>query len=112
MKHLLIAVFSLFHFSIFSQTPKLVVVYNADSTIVGSGVLDNSLQTGLWKYYDVKTNTLLTEGTFSQGFRDGQWTSFHSNGRPKERADYRRGKLFGPATFYDSYGSLVKEMLS
>ena len=111
MKYVLIAVFSLLHFSLFAQTSKIAVRYTNDSSIVGTGVVENQRQTGLWKFYNAKTNTLITEGTFKNGLRDGQWASFHANGKPKELADYRNGKLFGPARFFDSNGYLVKDMI-
>ena len=111
MKHALILLFSLLHFSLFAQTSKIAVRYTNDSSIVGTGVVENQRQTGLWKFYNAKTNTLITEGTFKNGLRDGQWASFHANGKPKELADYREGKLFGPARFFDVNGFLVKDMI-
>jgi antitoxin component YwqK of YwqJK toxin-antitoxin module len=111
MKYILIAAFSLLHFSLFAQTSKIAVLYNSDSSIVGTGVLENKRQTGLWKFYNAKTNTLITGGNYKNGLRDGQWGSFHANGKPKELADYRDGKLFGPARFFDSNGLLIKEAI-
>jgi len=99
MKHALILLFSLLHFSIAAQTSKVAVRYSSDSSIVGTGLVENTIQIGLWKFYTAKTNTLVTEGIFKNGLRDWQWTSYHANGKRKELADYREGKLFGPARF-------------
>ncbi|MEK0443017.1 MAG: hypothetical protein RL403_1995, partial [Bacteroidota bacterium] len=111
MKHLLIVLFSLLYFSLAAQTSKVAVRYSSDSSIVGTGLVEKNLPNGLWKFYTAKTNTLVTEGTFKNGLRDGQWASYHANGKQKELADYREGKLFGPARFFDANGFLVKEMI-
>jgi hypothetical protein len=39
MKYILIAAFSLLHFSLFAQTSKIAVRYTNDSSIVGTGVV-------------------------------------------------------------------------
>ncbi len=111
MKYALILLLSLLHFSITAQTSKVAVRYSSDSSIVGTGLVEKNIPNGLWKFYTTKTNTLVTEGIFKNGLRDGQWTSFHPNGKRKELADYRDGKLFGPARFFDVNGFLVKDMI-
>ena len=111
MKYALIVLLSLLHFSLAAQTSKVAVRYSSDSAIVGTGLVEKNLPNGLWKFYATKTNTLVTEGFFKNGLRDGQWASYHANGKRKELADYREGKLFGPARFFDSNGFLVKEMI-
>ena len=111
MKKALILLVFLLHFSLVAQTSKIAVLYSNDSLIVGTGLVENQVQTGLWKFYTTKTNQLLTEGTFKNGLRDGQWSSFYSNGKRKELAAYREGKLFGPARYFDTNGFLIKEMI-
>ncbi len=111
MKYALIVLLSLLYFSLAAQTSKVAVRYSSDSAIVGTGLVEKNLPNGLWKFYTTKTNTLVTEGFFKNGLRDGQWASYHANGKRKELADYREGKLFGPARFFDSNGFVVKEMI-
>ena len=111
MKYWLCGIFSFVHFLTFSQNPRVTVIYSPDSTIMGTGVIDGVIKTGLWKFYTRKTNTLFTEGSYKNGERDGTWTSYYPNGKRKDVAEYRAGKLFGPAKYFDEDGALQREMI-
>jgi antitoxin component YwqK of YwqJK toxin-antitoxin module len=111
MKYLLLAVFSLVHFYAFSQTSRVSVLYNSDSTVMGTGVLERNIQNGLWKFYNPKINIPIAEGSYKNGRRDGTWTSFYPNGKRRDIAEYRDGKLFGPAKYFDEAGYLKREMI-
>lgn len=111
MRYLLLAVFTFIYFSAFSQEPQLIQQFNADSTIMGTGVASNNLRQGLWKFFNPKTNTLLAEGNFEAGKREGTWTKYYQNGKKAETAEYRDDKLFGLAQYFDTEGALKKQMV-
>ncbi|MEP4377280.1 MAG: hypothetical protein ABJ333_19670, partial [Algoriphagus sp.] len=62
--------------------------------LMATGIMTGSSREGLWKYFNPKTNTLLTEGIFKNGVRDGNWTSFFPDGKRKVVAEFREGILF------------------
>jgi uncharacterized protein len=111
MKYLLLAVLTILHFSAFSQGPQLIQQFNADSTLMATGVVAKNQREGLWKFFNPKTNVLLVEGNFAAGKREGTWSKFYSNGKRAETAEYRNGKLFGPALYFDSEGALKRQMI-
>lgn len=111
MRYLLLAAFTFFYFSAFSQESRLIQQFNADSTLMATGIVSNNQREGLWKFYNPKTNTLLADGSFEAGKRNGTWTKYFSNGRRGETTEYRDGKLFGPALYFDSEGALKKQMI-
>lgn len=67
MKFILILGATLFSFSLFAQQSSIVKLYNPDSTIMATGVIEGSSKEGLWKYYNPKTNQILSEGNFQNG---------------------------------------------
>src|SRR5688572_13592868 len=97
MRYLLLAVFTFLYFSAYSQEPQVIQQFNSDSTIMATGVVAKGNREGLWKFYNPKTNTLIAEGTFANGKKEGSWTQYYPDGKRRETADYRDGKLFGPA---------------
>lgn len=110
MRYILLA-FLLYSNTLIAQDNSIVRQYNSDSTLMATGVLTQFKRQGLWKYYNAKTNTLLTEGTFKDGIRDGTWTSFYPDGKRNVVADYRDGKLFGPSQVYDADGALKRQIV-
>ncbi|MEP0712392.1 MAG: hypothetical protein ABJC55_10745, partial [Algoriphagus sp.] len=61
MKYILFALL-IFSTPLFGQESNLVRQYNSDSTLMATGIMTGSSREGLWKYFNPKTNTLLTEG--------------------------------------------------
>lgn len=111
MKHILSVVFVLINFYAFAQEPQLVKQYNRDSTLMGTGVVDGVVKTGLWKFYNPKTNNLIFQGTYKLGQRDGEWITYYPDGKKKQSISYREDKPFGPAMYYDTKGALLIEMV-
>ncbi len=111
MRNLLLAVFTFLYFSAYAQEPQLIQQYNSDSTLMGTGVLTKGLREGLWKFYNPKTNTQVAEGSFVKGKKEGTWTQFYSNGKRLEMAEYRGGKLLGPAQYFDVDGAIKKQVV-
>jgi len=93
-----------------AQDNQLVKLYNKDSTVVSTGVVSNQQRQGLWKYFDAKTNKLITEGNFEDNVQDGKWTTYHPDGKKRMELEYKNGKLFGPAKIYDADGYLKRDL--
>jgi uncharacterized protein len=111
MRYLLLAVFTFLYFSTYAQEPRLIQQFNSDSTLMATGVIANNQRQGLWKFYNPKTNTMLAEGNYANGKREGTWTQFYPNGKRKEITEYRNGKLFGLAQYFDVDGALKKQQI-
>lgn len=111
MRYLLLVASIFIYFHAFSQEPRLVQQFSPDSTLMGSGVIIGSQREGLWKFYNPKSNTLIAEGTFKKGKKDGTWTNYYPGGKKRETAEYREGKLFGPAQYFDQEGALKKQLI-
>lgn len=58
-----------------------------------TGRLERGARVGRWETYYVRSGRLESEGSYSQGLREGEWVYFYKNGRPKERARYSAGVL-------------------
>lgn len=99
-------------FSLSAQVGSNVVsIYNADSTLVGTGILNNGLMEGLWKFENPQTKRLVQTISFNQGRREGVAISFYSNGNRNIEAEYRENRLNGIYRQYDSSGVLKLDMV-
>ncbi len=58
-------------------------------------------------YFD--TGRIQEEGWMYQGKRSGWWTTYHTNGKPLSKGEFKDDSLVGTWTFYDSTGT-VKEV--
>lgn len=52
--------------------------------------------------------SLSSSGGHVLGRREGQWSSFHSNGMPAARGNWSDGERHGPWSFFDDAGGLVE----
>lgn len=71
---------------------------------------------GKWKYYgkdlpsyQYPEKSLVLEGTYNNGRKDGEWTQYYKDGRtPKLVAEYKDNRPHGPFHKYNSKGVLVE----
>jgi len=91
---------------LFSQ---VVTIYNNDSTLLGTGMLQQGKMEGLWKFMDPSNKSLIQEGHYIGGQKNGRWTSYYPNGKPLIKAEYKNNSLNGLYREYDSKGTLVLE---
>jgi len=110
MKYILIGLL-LFSSSLFAQESSLIRQYDADSSIMAIGVIKDSYREGLWKYYNPKTNALLTEGYFEGGLKTGTWINYYPDGKKSLVANYKNNQFFGESRYYDQDGALKLEMV-
>ncbi len=63
--------------------------------------------TGTWKAYD--NNVLVSEGTYKEGYRDGQFTDYYIDKEPKSRTTFVNGKVNGKVTTWHPNGKIATE---
>ena len=88
-----------------------VRIYNADSSVVGTGVVIDGKMNGLWKLTNPQNGKLLEEGYLKNGKKDGKWVTYHSNSEPHIVSEYKDNKLNGPLKEYDNKGYLVVDAI-
>src|SRR5690606_41768638 len=111
MKPILAILVFLCLFEVSNAQNRAVSIYNSDSTIVGTGVMNNNRMDGLWKFTDPKTDRLIQQGLFEEGKKDGTWTVYHPNSRKHIEAEYRNNLLNGAYREFDTEGALVLESI-
>ncbi len=98
---------------------------------VSEGDLVNKKPEGLWKYYHLRSDKIMTLENYQNGklhgeknvyypngqlaeksfyrnnLKDGAYTKFGENGKPIEESNYKNGELHGKAVFYDGNGNLI-----
>lgn len=81
---------------ILSKNEKEVMAYHySDSKFSAEGSIKNDIYVGDWTFYDTNGRPS-TRGYFNEkGERHNTWTWFHENGKTKEIAIYKDGKLNG-----------------
>ncbi len=110
MKYILIGLL-LYNTSLFAQESNLVRKYDSDSSVMATGVVKDSFREGLWKYYNPKTNVLISEGYFNLGLKTGTWINFYPDGKKSLVANYKDNKYIGESKCYDQDGALKVEMI-
>lgn len=69
-------------------------------------ILNDSIFQGLIKFYDTRTNKLVSQTEYDKGLENGLSTSFYPNGNISSEMNYKDGKLSGYSKFYDSSSKL------
>lgn len=100
---------------------------------VSEGKEVNKLKDGEWKFYDTKTDKLLStepyvngkingvrkvffangalaeEATYTNGVKNGSYKQYTEKGIVLEESTYKNDKLDGPVTFRDAHGDIVSK---
>tara|TARA_B110000438_G_scaffold287680_1_gene320262 strand:- start:92 stop:736 length:645 start_codon:yes stop_codon:yes gene_type:complete len=64
---------------------------------------------GHWEYLD-DNGHIGSKGTFMDGYHEGVWQTFHSNGSIAARIFYHKGRFFFEAQFYDPEYNNIDEI--
>lgn len=93
------------------EVNKIVTIYNSDSTFVGTGVMQNGLMEGFWKFENPKTKQFIQSIFFKNGQREGKSISYYPNRNKNVEAEYKGNKLNGAFIEYDVTGAIKLELI-
>jgi len=71
---------------------------------------DGILLDGTYREFD-KNENLTLQGEFIKGLKTGVWKKWYPNGKLKEEANWKDGKLKGRQLFYDEKGMVIQYYL-
>ena len=91
----------------YGQGNDLVTLYNADSTIITTGVVDqNKLRQGLWRFYN-NSNQIIQEGYYKDSKKVDNWVTYNPRtGLKTYELQYVNDKPNGLYQQYDEMGNL------
>jgi len=69
-------------------------------------ISDDTTYNGLISFYDINSNTLLTDCEYVNGIKSGINNIYYTNGKVKSILNYENNKLNGYVAFFDSTGKL------
>jgi antitoxin component YwqK of YwqJK toxin-antitoxin module len=80
--------------------------------LISEGLMDGKLYIGTWKYYQQKSNQLLTLEYYNDaGKLDGERFVYYLNGQIAEKENYKDGQLTGVSQWYSENNVLLKEFI-
>jgi antitoxin component YwqK of YwqJK toxin-antitoxin module len=109
------------------------IFYNQKNKKVSEGKVVNKLHEGVWKYYHLNSDIVMTlenykngkldgvrkvfypagelaeETTYINGIMEGPHKKYAVNGKLLESVTYKKGEIDGIATFYDGNGNIVSK---
>ena len=84
-------------------TEKEINNYYSELVLQAEGQMKGETSVGDWVFYDENGKTTGKGAYNDKGEREGKWTWFHDNGKPKESATYTNGSLNGEnKSWYDN----------
>jgi len=87
-----------------------VTFFSSTGKVISEGLMNNKLFVGEWKYYQQRTNGLLTlENYTDNGELDGDRLVYYENGQIAEKKHYNKGKLDGASIWFSEDGTILKE---
>lgn len=90
----------------YKNNPKSIVINNERAE---GNISRDSVFNGLIKFYDIKTNKLVSECNYINGAIEGERKDYYLNGKLSARTYYKGGRLFGSSYIYDTSGMLEKK---
>lgn len=81
-----------------------------DGNVIAEGVYDNAnKEQGPWKEYH-QNGQMKSQGEYKDGRRVGEWSFFHSNGKPEQKGKYdKKGRAQGVWKWYYESGHLLRD---
>lgn len=76
---------------------------------VSEGDLVNKKPEGLWKYYHLNSDKIMTLENYKNGKLEGEKNVYYNNGQLAEKSFYKNGLLEGVYTKYAENGKLIEE---
>lgn len=87
-----------------------VTFYASTGKVISEGLMIGKLFIGEWKYYQQRSNDLLTlEHYNNDGLLDGDRLVYYENSQIAEKKHYSNGKLDGSSVWFSENGTMLKE---
>lgn len=87
----------------------LVKFLTANGKIISEGQMLGKAYTGTWKYYQKRSNELLTlEHYNDMGQLNGERLVYYKNGQIAEKQNYKEGQLHGASFWYSENNVVIK----
>jgi antitoxin component YwqK of YwqJK toxin-antitoxin module len=84
----------------------------SNGKLISEGQMDGKMHTGAWKYYQKKSDNLLTlEHYDNEGKLTGERLVFYPNGEIAKRQNYINGKLNDATFWYSEKNVILKEFM-
>ena len=85
-------------------------VYRKGNLIAEGDMTTDGLRIGQWKEYHQPMGELKAVGDYKEGFREGLWTYYFTNGQIEQKGKYNaKGKPTGKWVWYYENGNLLRE---
>ena len=68
--------------------------FGVDSTLLSDGYYKNGLKDGYWKFY-YPDGTMKAQGRYHKNYKSGWWISYDEQGEISEEANYSKGEISG-----------------
>lgn len=89
-----------------------VTFFTSKGKVISEGHLDGKTYVGTWKYYQQRSNELLTLEHYDDlGRLHGERLVYYENGQIAEKQNYVLGKLEGVSAWYSSKNVVLKEFV-
>lgn len=85
--------------------------FNKHAILIAEGRYVNDKKHGIWREYFDDNGSLMVEEAYSHGVPDGRFISYHPNGKPLSKGEFKNGLREGVFTIYDENGSIIRNMV-
>lgn len=88
--------------------PQMEFQYHKDGSILLEGVYTNGLREGEWISY-FNNGNIWSKGYFSKGKRTGKGWIYYPNGKLRMKGSYKNGKKTGKWMVFDEEGTVIAD---
>ena len=90
------------------MTGEAEIFHETTGKLEGKGTLKAGEKDGKWTYYYDDGITVEEIGHYVNGVQEGEWKSYHKNGKQKAQSTFIKGKREGKRLLFDEKGNLEK----